>query len=209
MGKNLGVAKFVKKERNERAWPQQQLADVAGVDLRTIQRLEKNGIASLETLKGVASAFDIDVKELNQISTQEKNASQSSKIHLLNRIASGKNLADVIAGMDQLQVEYDDFSIDPRMIDSMRGILKLLKEDVVRLSDANPVKKLEVEAEMTQEIQGLESYEFYLFGIKRIVPVEDQKNEIVMCTLYLSHANSPRINKKLMTIPAKLTEVAK
>lgn len=209
MEKNISRAKFVKKARLERAWPQSQLAVVAGVDLRTIQRLEKDGIASLETLKGVASAFDIDVKELNQISTQEESASQSSKMHLLNRIASGKNLADIISGADQFQVEHDDFSVDPRMIGSMRDILKLLKWDVVRLYDADPVKKLEVEAEMTREIESLESYGFYLFGIKRIIPIENQKNEIVMCTLYLSHANSPRINKKLMTIPAKLTEVVK
>ena len=209
MEKNIGKAKFVKEAREERAWSQSQLAVIAGVDLRTIQRLEKSGTASLETLMGVAAAFDIDVKELNQISTQEKSVSQASKTHLLNRIASGKNLADIIAGADQFQVEHDDFSVDPRMIGSMKDILKLLNGDVVRLYDANPVKKLDVEAEMTSEIQGLESYGFYLFGIKRIVPVEDQKSEIVMCTLYLSHANSPRINKKLMTIPAKLTEVAK
>jgi len=209
MATNIGRAKFVKKARQERAWSQSQLAEIAGVDLRTIQRLEKDGIASLETLKGVASAFDIDVKELNQISTKEEIASQSSKMHLLNRIVSGKNLADIIAGADQFQVEHDDFSVDPRMIGSMRDILKLLPVDVVRLYDADPVKKIQVEAEMTQELQGLESYGFYLFGIKRLVPVENQKNEIVMCTLYLSHANSPKINKKLMTIPAKLTEVVK
>ena len=209
MEKNTSRAKFVKKARQERAWSQSQLAEIAGVDLRTIQRVEKDGTASLETLKGVASAFDVDVKELNQLSTQEKNANQSSKVHLLNRISSGKNLADIIAGADQFQFEHDDFSFDPRMLGSMRDLLNLLKGDVVRLYDANSVKKLEVEAEMTQELQGIESWGFYLFGIKRMVPVEDQKNEIVMCTLYLSHANSPRINQKLMTIPAKLTEVAK
>lgn len=209
MEKNISRAKFVKKARLERAWTQSQLAEVAGVDLRTIQRLEKDGTASHETLMAVANAFEIDVKELTQITTHEESDNQPTKMHLLNRITSGKNLADIIAGADQFQVEHDDFSVDPRMIGSMRDMVNLLKFDVVRLYDADPVKKIEVELQMSQEIQGIESYGFFLFGIKRIVPVENQKSEIVMCTLYLSHANSPKINKKLMTIPAKLTEMVK
>ena len=57
-------AERVREERLKRGWPQGQLADIAGVSLRTIQRLEKEGIAALETLKAVASAFEVDVEHL-------------------------------------------------------------------------------------------------------------------------------------------------
>jgi DNA-binding XRE family transcriptional regulator len=39
----------LKSQRETRAWSQTQLADVSGLSLRTIQRIEKTGIASQES----------------------------------------------------------------------------------------------------------------------------------------------------------------
>lgn len=216
MAKNIGRAKFVKRARLERAWSQAQLADVSGVNSRTIQRVERDGSASFETLMAIASALEIDVKELNltsnQLSTKETTPPQK-KVHFLSRILTGKNLSDVVLGSDQFQVEHDDAQ-DPRAIGAMKGILELLKQDIVRLHDADPVARLDVESQMSQEISGLEKYGFFLFGIKRKIPqvVGRKKNEISMCTLYMSHAQSPKIiiDKNLkMVVPAVLTEIAK
>ncbi|KKO45169.1 hypothetical protein WG68_12135 [Arsukibacterium ikkense] len=44
--------------RSARAWSQQQLADVAGLSLRTIQRIEKSGVASNDSLQGICAAFN-------------------------------------------------------------------------------------------------------------------------------------------------------
>jgi hypothetical protein len=52
----------------------------------------------------------------------------------------------------------------------MKGVLELLKQDVVRLYDAEPVGRLQVEAELTQELKGLEAHGFYIFGTKRVIP---------------------------------------
>lgn len=46
------------KERKIRIWSQQHLADVAGVSLRTIQRIEKTSIASADSVKAISSAFE-------------------------------------------------------------------------------------------------------------------------------------------------------
>lgn len=216
MAKNTSRAKFVKKERLERAWSQTQLATIAEVNLRTIQRLEKDGAASFETLMGIAQAFEIDVKELNMISSksvQKANSSPQKQVHFMPRLVSGKNLSDVVVGADQFQVEHDEAQ-DPRAIGAMKDILELLKQDIVRLYDADPVARLQVESEMTQEIQGLEQYGFYLFGIKRTIPriIEQNETQITMCTLFMSHAHSPKIirDKKLnMIMPAALSEVAR
>jgi transcriptional regulator with XRE-family HTH domain len=54
-------SKLVVKYRNEKAWSQQQLADICDLSLRTIQRAENTANASQETVKALASAFDIDV----------------------------------------------------------------------------------------------------------------------------------------------------
>lgn len=216
MAKNIGRAKFVKKARLERAWSQTQLATIAGVNLRTIQRLEKDGAASFETLMGVAQAFEIDVKELNPSSgksVQQSNSESKKQVHFMPRLVSGKNLSEVVLGADQFQVEHDEAQ-DPRAIGAMKDILELLKQDIVRLYDADPVARLQVESEMTQEIQGLEKYGFYLFGVKRTIPriVDKKETQITMCTLFMSHAHSPKIirDKKLnMMMPAVLSGVVR
>jgi transcriptional regulator with XRE-family HTH domain len=56
---------FIKQLREQRAWPQEQLAAVAGLSLRTIQRVEADGNASAETRMAIATALDVDVARLN------------------------------------------------------------------------------------------------------------------------------------------------
>lgn len=54
----------VRAEREKRAWSQQHLADAAGLGLRTIQRIEKNGVASYESFHAIASCLEINVSVL-------------------------------------------------------------------------------------------------------------------------------------------------
>lgn len=49
----------VKKMRLHQSWSQEKLAETAGVNLRTIQRIEKDGVASLQTCTAIAGAFDV------------------------------------------------------------------------------------------------------------------------------------------------------
>ena len=68
------IAEKVRQLRKQFAWTQDLLAKNANVSLRTIQRLERNGQCSQETLLAVAGAFDVDVKELTglRFSGQER-----------------------------------------------------------------------------------------------------------------------------------------
>jgi len=47
-----------------KALPQQHLAEVCDLSMRTIQRVEKDGVASNETVSAYASIFELDVSEL-------------------------------------------------------------------------------------------------------------------------------------------------
>lgn len=213
MAKNIGRAKFVKREREERAWPQRQLADAAKVNLRTIQRLERDGSASFETLMAVAGAFDIDVKQLSPAFRTKSKDTPQKKVHLLPRLTSGKDLADIIEGADQFQVEHEEAE-DQRAVNAMRDVLNYLKSDVVRWHDADPAGRFNIEIALSQEIKGLENHGFYLFGVKRTVPKisAEEKTQIEMCTIYMSHARSPKIvrdKRSNMVMPAVLTEVAR
>ena len=57
-------SKIIRSLREERAWSQDHLAQVAGVSLRTIQRVEADGSASAETKMALATAFGVSLSEL-------------------------------------------------------------------------------------------------------------------------------------------------
>lgn len=58
-------ADLVVKLRRKRSWSQEELAIASGLNLRTVQRIEKYASASLQSKKAVAAAFDIDTQDLD------------------------------------------------------------------------------------------------------------------------------------------------
>ena len=50
--------------RKQRSWSQDELAVAAGLNLRTVQRIERSGSASLQSKKSLAAAFGIEVSDL-------------------------------------------------------------------------------------------------------------------------------------------------
>jgi transcriptional regulator with XRE-family HTH domain len=54
----------IKKLRKQNHYSQEQLAILAGVSLRTIQRIESGHSASLETLKSLAAVFEVEIELL-------------------------------------------------------------------------------------------------------------------------------------------------
>ena len=57
---------ILKQLRIGRHLSQEQLALMSGLNVRTIQRVESGQNASLETLKCLASALEVDIETLNQ-----------------------------------------------------------------------------------------------------------------------------------------------
>ena len=55
----------VKQLRLQRAWSQEQLAELAGVSVRTIQRIENGDRPGLETLSALAAVFEVNVAEIS------------------------------------------------------------------------------------------------------------------------------------------------
>ncbi len=52
--------------RLARGWSQEQLAELAGLNIRTIQRVERGQNAGLETLKALAAVFETNVNQLKE-----------------------------------------------------------------------------------------------------------------------------------------------
>jgi transcriptional regulator with XRE-family HTH domain len=53
----------VRKLRLQRGWTQEQLAELSGLSIRTIQRIERGRPAGLETLKSFAAVFEIELSQ--------------------------------------------------------------------------------------------------------------------------------------------------
>lgn len=62
----MTIAEKVKTSRLKKAWSQEQLAEVACLSVRTVQRTEKGQKPSLETLSAIASAFNVNVSDLSE-----------------------------------------------------------------------------------------------------------------------------------------------
>jgi transcriptional regulator with XRE-family HTH domain len=52
---------IVRKLRLQRGWTQDQLAEFAGISVRSVQRIERGADPSLETLKALAAVFEVDL----------------------------------------------------------------------------------------------------------------------------------------------------
>jgi transcriptional regulator with XRE-family HTH domain len=57
-------AQLIRSERLKRAWSQEQLAQVSGLGIRTVQRVENGENASLETVKALAAVLELPVETL-------------------------------------------------------------------------------------------------------------------------------------------------
>jgi transcriptional regulator with XRE-family HTH domain len=57
-------ASRIRGERERRAWSQEHLAEVSGLSLRTVQRVETSGVASFETARALAAVLELPVERL-------------------------------------------------------------------------------------------------------------------------------------------------
>ena len=61
------LAFCIRAFRETRQWSQEQLAEISGLNVRTIQRVENGEAASFDTRRALASAFDLeDIDALNK-----------------------------------------------------------------------------------------------------------------------------------------------
>lgn len=87
----------VRSLRQEKAWTQQQLAEICSLSLRTIQRVELHGTASLETGRSLAAAFEVDYPSL--LVTNQQSQSESDKsMPSIWLISASTFAAGVLAG---------------------------------------------------------------------------------------------------------------
>lgn len=86
----------IKTLRATRGWTQQQLAEISDLSLRTIQRVEKLGVASNETVSALCSVFEIDRNELLALPPLDAEVERASMRS--SRVAGVAGILGALAG---------------------------------------------------------------------------------------------------------------
>jgi transcriptional regulator with XRE-family HTH domain len=88
--------------RKQRSWSQDELATAAGLNLRTIQRIENEGTASLQSLKAIASALEAALENLKFIPEKSMNKFEYKTVVLPFRVGIFKQgLPDIQKALDK------------------------------------------------------------------------------------------------------------
>lgn len=102
------LAAVVRTFREMRTWSQEQLAEIAGLSARTVQRIEEGQPSSLDSRRALAGAFGFeDIDAFNKpyvIPTPQQMAAQKERFEKeyvtlkVERVESGKQLAGLAQG---------------------------------------------------------------------------------------------------------------
>lgn len=99
----------IKYLREQRCWSQLQLSEMAGISVRTLQRLEAKSAASQETIKSIAAVLEIDCDKLLP---DRSNPLASSDEHNVNHLVMEQTSAATlpISPSNDNQQEQDKLS---------------------------------------------------------------------------------------------------
>ncbi|HLG15162.1 MAG TPA: helix-turn-helix transcriptional regulator [Blastocatellia bacterium] len=107
-------SKEVKHLRQGRGWSQEQLAEIAGISVRTIQRMEAGESPSVESLKAIANAFEMDVQSL----LQSKDPQPEPSIGAPGIVTQAMNHLDkTIAPLSVLDRDLADAQLEMKRLD--------------------------------------------------------------------------------------------
>lgn len=96
---------IVRKLRLDRGWSQEQLAEITDLSVRTIQRVERGQKASLETVKSLAAAFEVDFNELSKELLMQENI-MNNEAEINNQAEEQQNAKVEITADEAKAYEY-------------------------------------------------------------------------------------------------------
>ena len=172
---NTRVKDIVIQLRKMKNLTQEHLAELSEVNVRTIQRLEKTGAYSPETLRAVAEAFDVDCQVILAIANLpagEQNAEIEKKylrVRLVE-VTNGKMLTDKIGTVNMLQPDYPP-DLDKAQATATGELLDFMSDYLDIKSDLSPSENISQEGYFTDYLQNLRKLGLRVFSgcVKRSV----------------------------------------
>lgn len=181
----------IRESREKRAWSQEQLAGIAGVSLRTVQRIESGKPASFESLKAIASAFDLSVEELVHDSGIP---TETSSISFLVRVTSGRDLLGIVGGADAFQFDQDELSSEAE-VEIIAEFLQYLQDYGEMWDDIGAAEHVRAMRRFTERIETLSESGFWVFALRNKqewVP-GNPRTSLDVATVFVGRASNPRI----------------
>lgn len=189
---------LLKKLRKEKAWSQDELATASCLSMRTIQRIEKYGNASLESKKAIASAFEIKASDLDFNECASAIADEDVE-NFYFRIEDGTKLAEIIGGACAYRMNHDN----PKTQDEanqLAGVAQSIQDWGEIWTDLEAGDRVKAAFDLSQLIGELESVGFWVFGLRtnEEYPGIKGKNWPV-ANVFIMRSDNPKIIKLDLT----------
>jgi transcriptional regulator with XRE-family HTH domain len=155
----------IKRFRTERAWSQEQLAEIAGIGTRSVQRIETSGKASLESVRALASAFGIDANDLLRRPSGEQQKKQPLPTFLV-RLVNGRDLFTILAGAHATHLDHDELRTQEE-VDLVGGFLQGMRDYLNLWQDIQPAERVQVTFDYNHQIEELARRGFWVFGSRQ------------------------------------------
>lgn len=158
------LAAFVKLYRQLHQWSQEQLADLSGLSVRTVQRVERGDPSDLDTRRAIARAFEFsDIDMLNKpfsIPTDEELKATKEKFERENitlkalPLTSGKQLAK-LAETNSMDLSTSGFEMSREADETFAMLVDYLRDYRDCADLYSEMQKFEVYDEMQTHIDAL------------------------------------------------------
>lgn len=183
---NEELASIVKLFREVRQWSQEQLAEIARVSCRTVQRVEEGAPSSLDTRRALASAFGFeDIDAFNKpyaIPTDEQMAAEKARFEKeritlkVEKLTTGKELGKLMELASGFQ-----FSEAVEMSSKAEQLFAQLADYCTEYADCDELysatDKLSVYADFDELVAALANEGISLVGTSRNVVLKVQGSE--------------------------------
>ncbi|KQZ57790.1 MULTISPECIES: helix-turn-helix transcriptional regulator [unclassified Lysobacter] len=158
------VGACIRQFRELRHWSQEQLAEISGLNVRTVQRVEQGDSASFDTRRALARAFDLnDIDALNKPfslpTTEELQAAQAQfeRDHITLAVApltTGRQLASLIASCE-MDLSEPAFELPREAAAEFAALIDYYREYRDCHDLYSETDKLDIYAELQQHIDAL------------------------------------------------------
>jgi len=167
MSANVSGA-VVKKLRMDRNWTQEHLAQLAGVNVRTIQRVEKAGICDLETRSALSSVFQVDSKQLEgEAKIEQTRSGADDDLLFYSRITTGSGVVDVFGGSHGYRFSHEDLRSEEDA-QYVAGLTDQIHDYSEIWGDIDPGQKIKATYEFGEMLKEMDKRGFWLFGLRTL-----------------------------------------
>ncbi len=159
------VGACIRQFRELRHWSQEQLAEISGLSVRTVQRVEQGESASFDTRRALARAFDLnDIDALNKPfslpTAEELQAAQAQfeRDHITLAVApltTGRQLASLIASCE-MDLSEPTFELPREAAAEFAALIDYYREYRDCHDLYSETDKLDIYDELQQHIDALQ-----------------------------------------------------